>query len=77
MVPLVGPRRLLNDVVMDGYRIPKETTVLMSVYDLHFDPKLFAEPDEFKPERFITENGEIKVPKYMYHFGCGKEFVVL
>lgn len=74
IVPLVGPRRLLDDVIMDGYTIPKETTILMSVYDLHFDHKLWDEPSKFKPERFITENGEIKIPKFMFHFGCGKRF---
>lgn len=76
IIPLVGPRRLLTDVLMDGYVIPKETTVLMSVYDLHFDRKLWNEPYEFKPERFITENGEIKIPKFMFHFGSGKQFVL-
>lgn len=76
MVPLVGPRRLLNDVVMDGYTIPKETTILMSVYDLHFDQKLWDEPYKFNPERFITENGDIKIPKFMFHFGCGKDFAL-
>lgn len=72
IVPLAGPRRLLEDTVIDGYLIPKETTVLMSVGDLHFDPKIWDDPREFKPERFIDERGALKNSEHMYPFGLGR-----
>nr|AJN91165.1 cytochrome P450 monooxygenase CYP305B1 [Cnaphalocrocis medinalis] len=72
IVPLAGPRRLLDDAVIDGYLIPKETTVLISVGDLHFDPEIWDDPHEFKPERFIDECGALKNSEHMYPFGLGR-----
>ncbi|KAL0902289.1 hypothetical protein ABMA27_000192 [Loxostege sticticalis] len=72
IVPLAGPRRLLDDAIIDGYLIPKETTVLISVGDLHFDPELWDDPHEFKPERFIDQCGALKNSEHMYPFGLGR-----
>ncbi|RVE46694.1 hypothetical protein evm_008657 [Chilo suppressalis] len=72
IVPLAGPRRLLEDTVIDGYLIPKESTVLISVGDVHFDPKIWDDPDDFKPERFIDESGALKNSEHMYPFGLGR-----
>lgn len=44
----------------------------MSVGDLHFDPEIWDNPHEFKPERFIDESGTLKNSEHMYHFGLGK-----
>lgn len=72
ITPFAGPRRVLEETVIDGYVIPKETTILLSVYDVHFDPKLWDDPQEFRPERFIDENGALKHSEHMYPFGLGR-----
>ncbi|XP_034839373.1 probable cytochrome P450 305a1 [Maniola hyperantus] len=72
IVPLAGPRRVLEDVNMDGYFIPKDTTILSAVGDLHFDPDIWEHPDKFIPERFIDERGNIKNTEQMYPFGIGR-----
>ncbi|CAG9782107.1 unnamed protein product [Diatraea saccharalis] len=72
IVPLAGPRRLLKDTVIDGYLIPKDCTVLISVGDLHFDSKIWDDPHDFKPERFIDERGALKNTEHMYPFGLGR-----
>ncbi|KAM3968453.1 cytochrome P450 Cyp305B1 [Aphomia sociella] len=72
IVPLAGPRRVLEDTIIDGYLIPKESTVLISVGDLHFDPEIWVNPHEFKPERFIDELGILKNSEHMYPFGLGR-----
>ncbi|XP_013189127.2 probable cytochrome P450 305a1 [Amyelois transitella] len=72
IVPLAGPRRVLEDTQIDGYLIPKNTTVLISVADLHFDAGIWDKPHEFKPERFIDETGALKNSEHMYHFGLGR-----
>ncbi|KAJ0184116.1 hypothetical protein K1T71_000539 [Dendrolimus kikuchii] len=72
IAPLVGPRRVLEDTVIDGYRIPKDATLLISVYDLHLDPELWDDPHEFKPERFINKDGGLKNPEHLYIFGLGR-----
>lgn len=71
IVPLMGPRRVLDDTFINGYFIPKETTVLMAIGDLHFDPEIWSEPREFKPERFIDEQGALKNTEHLYPFGLG------
>lgn len=75
IVPLAGPRRVLDDITMDGYLIPKETTILMSIGDIHNDNKIWDNPDQFIPERFIDEVGNIKNTEHIYPFGLGTWFV--
>lgn len=72
IAPLAGPRRVLQDTVIDGYVIPKETTVLISLADIHLDPNLWPDPHEIKPERFIDEKGLSKSNEHIYPFGSGK-----
>ncbi|CAH0716015.1 unnamed protein product, partial [Brenthis ino] len=72
IVPVAGPRRLLEDVTMDGYVIPKDTTILISLGDIHLDEKIWEKPDQFMPERFIDETGNIKNTEHIYSFGLGR-----
>ncbi|XP_047543635.1 probable cytochrome P450 305a1 [Vanessa atalanta] len=72
IVPIAGPRRALEDVNMDGFLIPKDTTILISVGDVHFDRDIWQEPEKFMPERFIDETGHLKDIEHMYPFGIGR-----
>ncbi len=58
-------REPTEDVQMGDYVIPKGDQVLVSPYVIHHNPKYFDNPDEFRPERFTTEN-ERKLPKGAY-----------
>ena len=58
------------------YDIPKDTLIVPMLYDIHHNPEYFNEPDEFKPERFLSksEDGSLKFtpdPKVI-PFGTGK-----
>nr|ASX93984.1 cytochrome P450 CYP305B1 [Zygaena filipendulae] len=72
IAPLVGPRRVLFDTYVDGYFIPKETTVMSSIGDLHMDPAIWDQPNEFNPERFIDDTGALKNSEHVYTFGLGR-----
>ncbi|XP_050545535.1 probable cytochrome P450 305a1 isoform X2 [Daktulosphaira vitifoliae] len=72
ITPLIGPRRVLRNTKLDGYNIPKDSTVLMSLYSIHYDPLKWESPEEFRPERFIDENGNLKKNNNLYFFGHGK-----
>ncbi|PZC75879.1 hypothetical protein B5X24_HaOG200009 [Helicoverpa armigera] len=72
VVPMAGPRLLQQDTSIDGYLIPKGSTVLMSLGDIYFDPELWDEPHQFKPERFIDESGMLKNSEHIYTFGLGR-----
>lgn len=72
--PLIGPKRALNDTVVGGYVIPKDTTVLMSTGDMHVDPVLWKDPLVFKPERFLDQDGKVVQTDHLYPFGLGEFF---
>lgn len=72
IVPLSGPRRVLTDTSLGGYRIPKNTTILMSLKSVHMDDEYWVNPDEFQPERFLTKDGELINNERLIPFGQGK-----
>ncbi len=49
----VIPRRAAREDWILGYRIPRGTDVLVSVYAIHRDPDAWDHPDEFRPTRFL------------------------
>ena len=50
---LIG-RQAVEDVVLEGYRIPAGTAVLMSQYLMHRDARFYPEPDAFLPDRWTA-----------------------
>lgn len=48
-------REAIDNVVMGGYTIPPGSVVIMSQYITHRDPRFFAEPNKFIPERWSPE----------------------
>lgn len=46
-----------KDVFLEGYVIPKGSVVNYGVAEIGRDAKLWTDPDEFRPERFL-EDGE-------------------
>ncbi|KFK29807.1 hypothetical protein AALP_AA7G181700 [Arabis alpina] len=57
--PLLGPREALEDCTVAGYNVSRGTRLIVNVWKIQRDPKVYMEPNEFRPERFIT--GEAKV----------------
>ncbi|KAJ5669213.1 hypothetical protein N7462_010283 [Penicillium macrosclerotiorum] len=51
-VPLAFPHAVNEDDWIDGYFIPKGSTVVINVWGLHHDPEHFANPDVFDPDHF-------------------------
>ena len=70
--PAWGMGRLaLHDFELGPYRLPAGTTVAMSQYILHRDPRYFPDPQRFDPERFSAEAKATR-PKFAYFpFGGG------
>ncbi|KAK7858455.1 cytochrome p450 89a2 [Quercus suber] len=48
----VLPHAVTEDVVLDGYLVPKNATLNFMVAEMGWDPKVWEDPMEFKPERF-------------------------
>ncbi|TRM65854.1 cytochrome P450 [Schizophyllum amplum] len=48
--------RATEDVIYDGYIIPKSSRIVGSHWSIHHDPAVFAEPNVFMPERWLAED---------------------
>jgi fatty-acid peroxygenase len=55
--PFIGGRAP-REVEWDGERVPAGSMVLLDLFGQDHDPDLFPEPYAFRPERFLTEDGE-------------------
>jgi len=63
-------RRALEDYPVGDFVVPARSVVLMSPYAVHRDPRWFANPLDFRPERWLTEDATR--PKFGYFpFGGG------
>jgi cytochrome P450 len=60
-----------NDFQLGEFRLPARTTVLISQFVMHRDPRYFPDPLRFDPERF-TADAKSKRAKFTYFpFGAG------
>jgi len=73
MVFLNVQRSTPKDTKIGNHFIPKGTIVQAVSYAIHHDPKIWEDPHEFKPQRFIGEDGKFHAPKDgFFAFGSGR-----
>jgi cytochrome P450 len=70
-VYLIG-REATCDLELGGYRVKRGTTIFMSQWVSHRDPRYFGpDPEAFRPERWLDGLAK-RIPKYAYYpFGGG------
>jgi cytochrome P450 len=61
-----------TDATFKGYHIPKGTMIIPVLTEVHYDPKIFPNPDQFDPTRFINDEGMFVAHPAMVAFGVGK-----
>lgn len=66
------PRRCTRDVKLNGCVVKKGTIVIPQISVIMSDPKVFKNPSEFNPSRFIDENGNFKPADEVVPFSLGK-----
>ncbi|MGY4928878.1 cytochrome P450 [Streptomyces sp. 900105755] len=64
-------RRTGRQTQLADYTIDAGSTVLVCPYTAHRDAREFAEPDEFRPERWLGESGSPAKPGVFLSFGTG------
>ncbi|GLT67969.1 hypothetical protein SLA2020_402390 [Shorea laevis] len=71
--PLMLPHRANADVKIGGYDIPKGSSVHVNVWALGRDPAVWKNPLEFRPERFLEEDVDMKGHDFrLLPFGAGR-----
>lgn len=48
-------RQAVNDYEFDTFKVKKGQTLAISLYNFHYNEKLFKNPKQFRPERFETD----------------------
>ncbi|CAL8128931.1 unnamed protein product [Orchesella dallaii] len=72
MVWMSIPHELTEDIEFEGYTLPKGLILLPNLYYIHHDPVIWGDPEKFRPERFISEDGSFIRNDVMMPFGTGK-----
>lgn len=73
-VPLLQ-REAITDCTVSGYHILAGTQLFVNISKIHRDPKLWADPLDFHPERFLTTHMEYDVRGQNFElipFGSGR-----
>ncbi|KAK2507969.1 hypothetical protein MC885_008578, partial [Smutsia gigantea] len=73
-LPLTIPHSTTRDTNLSGFYIPKGRCIFVNQWQINHDQKLWGNPSEFQPERFLTADGTINkaLSEKVILFGLGK-----
>uniref|UniRef100_A0A8C8Z5E3 Cytochrome P450 1A n=1 Tax=Prolemur simus TaxID=1328070 RepID=A0A8C8Z5E3_PROSS len=73
-IPFTIPHCTTRDTSLNGFYIPKGHCVFVNQWQINHDQKLWGDPFEFRPERFLTPDGIINkaLSEKVILFGLGK-----
>ncbi|KOC63435.1 putative cytochrome P450 305a1 [Habropoda laboriosa] len=74
LAPLGVPHKTMKAITLNEYSIPKasDTIVLLDFHSVHNDPTHWDHPEEFRPQRFLNDNGRFCPNNASMPFGLGK-----
>jgi len=72
VAPLGVPHTTLCDTELCGYKIPSDAMVIINLWSAVMDPRVWSEPDKFRPERFLDAEGKVTKRELMISFSLGK-----
>jgi len=73
LIPINLPRCASEDMVINGFKIPKDTQIMANFWAIDNDPNLWENPNDFLPERFLSADGKtFSKPEYLIPFSYGK-----
>ncbi|KAJ9704897.1 hypothetical protein PVL29_003108 [Vitis rotundifolia] len=66
--PLSVPREAMEDCTVAGLHIQSGTRLLVNLWKLQKDPRIWSDPLEFQPERFLTKHVDLDVRGQNFEF---------
>ncbi|CAN1273731.1 Cytochrome P450 82A3 [Linum perenne] len=73
--PLSIPHQSMEDCSVAGHMIKEGTRLIVNISKIQRDPKIWPNPDEFQPDRFLTTHKDIDVKGQNFElipFGSGR-----
>ncbi|BAT77808.1 hypothetical protein LR48_Vigan09g020300 [Vigna angularis] len=73
--PLPGPREFTSDCTLGGYHIQAGTRLILNIWKMQRDPRVWENPLKFEPERFLTSHKGVDVKGQHFEllpFGGGR-----
>ncbi|KAL5847521.1 hypothetical protein ACOSQ3_011045 [Xanthoceras sorbifolium] len=73
--PLLGPREAMEDCTLNGYHVSAGTRLIVNVWKIQRDPRVWTNPSAFQPERFLTSHADVDVRGQQFElipFGSGR-----
>lgn len=71
--PLMLPHKANTNLKIGGYDIPKGACVHVNAWAIARDPTIWKDPEEFRPERFLEEDVDMKGHDFrLLPFGSGR-----
>lgn len=73
--PLSAPHLSMEDCHINGFFVPAGTRILTNLWKLQRDPRVWSDPLDFKPDRFLTDhsNFDVRGKHFEYiPFGSGR-----
>ena len=71
-IPLGFPHYASEDIYVDNVKIRRGMTIMPLLWGIHMDPKVFDQPEEFRPERFLDDEKKFVPSESILPFQCGK-----
>jgi cytochrome P450 len=76
ITPQAVPHYTVTDTTLNGYDIPKDTLVFVSLDSVNFDKTVWGDPENFRPERYLDSEGKFVKPEQTVQFGLGKRVCI-
>ncbi|XP_009577930.1 PREDICTED: cytochrome P450 2D17 [Fulmarus glacialis] len=72
VVPIGLPHMTYRDTELQGFFIPKGTTIITNLSSVLKDEAVWEKPNEFYPEHFLDANGQFVKPEAFLPFSAGR-----
>ncbi|XP_057973718.1 cytochrome P450 CYP82D47-like [Malania oleifera] len=73
--PLGAPHESIEDCTVGDHHVPVGTRLVVNLWKVHRDPQVWPNPDEFRPERFLTTHKDVDLKGQHFElipFGSGR-----
>lgn len=72
LAPLGVAHSATEDTHFRGHFIPKGTMIIPYMHGVLHDKQFWGDPEEFRPQRFLNENGSAVIPEQFVPFAIGE-----